>query len=168
MNRIEHLLILLMEECAELSHTAAKSLRFTVNSDYDGITNIEKMRREFNDILGVIELLAAEGIEIFPNDGLIQAKMSKIEKMLEESKKAGTLNDPEIDAYVKITELIGEMSFGVGLPIDMPKESPVVFDAIYRRLKDEPEYQPYHSLREREYMYMDIIEKLEKQIRGKE
>ena len=91
MTRSEHLLVILMEECMEFAKDASKSLRFSPDSNYDGVTNREKLQREYNDILGTLELLEAEGIHVTRDENLIQAKINKIECFLEDSKRIGTL-----------------------------------------------------------------------------
>jgi len=68
------------------------------------------------------------------------------------------------DAFVRITELIGEMSWGIGIPSPVvirycdisgeiktkhcePKELEPVFEAIYSKLKAVPDYNPLPNLR---------------------
>lgn len=85
------------------------------------------------------------------------------------------LSENEKEAFIKITELIGEMSFGVGVPIDMPEGSYIIFDAIYHNLKNNQEYQPMESARSKELHLIKIIEGLDttiidlkKKLRSKE
>lgn len=93
MTRQEHLLVILMEECNELAKDAAKALRFTPDSDYDGITNRQKLQREYNDVLAVVEMLYNEGIEMYDDNELIEEKQKKVERFLLDSKRCGTLTD---------------------------------------------------------------------------
>jgi len=94
MTRQEHLLVILMEECNELSKDAAKALRFTPLSNYDGITNSEKMHREYNDILAVVEMLNDDGVvDIYEDADRIEAKKMKVNRFLKDSKKCGTLTE---------------------------------------------------------------------------
>lgn len=94
MNRTEHILITLMEECSEFAKDASKTARFTKDSDWDGLTNAQKLQREFNDLLAMIDLLEDElDIELFRDEALVQAKKEKFERMLLESKRLGTLTD---------------------------------------------------------------------------
>ncbi|MCL2465032.1 MAG: hypothetical protein FWF28_08195 [Micrococcales bacterium] len=53
MNRVEHLMVCLMEECAEVQKAAAKALRF-------GLTdrNVDDLYREYVDVEAVFDLLA--------------------------------------------------------------------------------------------------------------
>ena len=93
MDRKEHLLVLLAEECAELQQTIAKTLRFGLDSEHNGRDNYTSMIIEFNDILAVIELLKDENIEIELVDYFFERKQKKIEKYLTVSKKLGTLDE---------------------------------------------------------------------------
>jgi len=88
MNRREHLLTILMEECAELSQEAAKILRFGHTKE-KGV----RFQKEYNDVLAAVEMLYKEGIDAHDDNDLVEAKQAKVEKYLLESKKLGTLSD---------------------------------------------------------------------------
>ena len=88
MNRREHLLTILGEECSELHQEACKIQRFAYDTDKRG-----RLQHEFNDILALVEMLADEGISIYKQKHLIDAKKEKVEKYLLESKNLGTLGD---------------------------------------------------------------------------
>lgn len=100
MNRLEHLLTILGEECSELHQEACKALRFGVDEQRDLPTsNLERMQKEYNDLLAMIEMI---NDEIFNVDRamllhrdihLINAKREKVEKYLIYSKECGALND---------------------------------------------------------------------------
>lgn len=72
MNVHEHILTVLMEECAEVAKECSKALRFglddkvTMNPDgprgTEGPTNREKLSDELNDLIGVTHMLIHEGI----------------------------------------------------------------------------------------------------------
>jgi len=57
MTKEEFLLVNLIEECAEIQHAASKAIRFGSNNEYFGVTNMQKLDEEFNDLLAIIELL---------------------------------------------------------------------------------------------------------------
>lgn len=63
MNRTEHLLACLAEECAEVQHAVAKALRFGLDDGYPGAasTNAQDIAREFIDVLAVMEMLEESG-----------------------------------------------------------------------------------------------------------
>jgi hypothetical protein len=69
----EHLLVCLMEECAEIAQVAtritqaaAKALRFGLDNGYPGTdrTNRADLVREINDLMGVIEAIQEAGVEL--------------------------------------------------------------------------------------------------------
>ena len=94
MDRQEHLLVILMEECAEVAKQSAKALRFGIDEQRDLPTsNRERLHQEWNDILGVVSMLEDEGIHLYPDRDLINAKQEKVEKYLRYSAELGTLMD---------------------------------------------------------------------------
>lgn len=105
MNRQEHLLTILIEECQELAKEAAKALRFgpldrktmnpgVINTDPNEPTNADKMEKEYNDLLAVVDMLREENPDIFrlnERAPLMFEKKSKVERYLDYSKLVGTL-----------------------------------------------------------------------------
>ena len=94
MTRDEYLLVLLNEEAIEIGQAADKALRFGLDDDYLELTPEEAIVYEFNDLIGVIELLQASGVKL---TGLydrkqIQSKKNKVIKMLAYSEAKGRLN----------------------------------------------------------------------------
>jgi hypothetical protein len=93
MNRTEHLLIILAEECAEVSQRVSKALRFGLNEVQPGqaLTNEQRIWQEINDLAGVVEMI----ISARRSGGLsriaVDAKKAKVEKFLEYSQQCGTL-----------------------------------------------------------------------------
>lgn len=93
MNRLEHLLVIMMEECAELQKELSKALRFGIDEQRDLPTsNYERICAEFSDFEGVRELLKREGKPIVADVNQIFRKIDKVEKYLEYSKECGTLD----------------------------------------------------------------------------
>lgn len=99
MNRIEHLLTILGEECAELIQEASKAKRFGIDEQRDLPTsNLERMQTEFNDVLALVDMINYEidrpdrKLLLHRNAILINAKCLKVEKYLLYSKECGTLN----------------------------------------------------------------------------
>lgn len=93
MNRQEHLLVILMEECAEVQHAAAKTLRFGKDDTYaDRASNVEQLRLEVTDLMAVVEMLSAEGINMSTPYLEKQCKQTKVNHYLEYSKQQGTLD----------------------------------------------------------------------------
>ena len=96
MTRQEQLLVILTEECAQVSQRASKALRFGL-TDPAGTepgqpyTNKDRLLMEINDLYGVIDMtFGSEGPYLSPM--LIQDKKEKVEKYLKLSKKLGLLD----------------------------------------------------------------------------
>jgi NTP pyrophosphatase (non-canonical NTP hydrolase) len=102
MNRVEHLLVIAMEECSELSQEFSKRLRFgkgDCNPEDPKQTSIEdKITRELADLMALIQMLKQEGV--LPEDSyagyekfnqMMQRKRRRVEEFLEYSKSRGTL-----------------------------------------------------------------------------
>lgn len=94
MNRTEHLLIILAEECAELQIATTKTLRFGKDDGYPGgnQTNEQDMRQELNELLAVVGFLQQEGFDLENDPSIRQKKESRIETYLVYSKSQGTLD----------------------------------------------------------------------------
>jgi len=94
MNRTEHLLWCLAEECCEVAHRASKAARFGINEIQSGQdkTNQQRLVGEIHDLLSVVGMLVQDGIIAEPNDRTaIDAKKDKVEKFLKYSMECGTL-----------------------------------------------------------------------------
>ena len=98
MNRTEHLLTILGEEGVEVSQRCSKALRFGLSEIQPGqeLTNAERIRGEYIDLLASMRMLVEEGV-IAPvtDDDLpaMEAKRQKVEKFLAYSRACGTLTD---------------------------------------------------------------------------
>lgn len=92
MNKTEHLLTCLAEECAEVQHAVTKALRFGLDDDFKETTPEQDIVRECLDVIAVIELLEEEGI--IKKTGTIVAieqKKAKIRHYMQYAKERGTL-----------------------------------------------------------------------------
>lgn len=97
MNRLEHLLGKIAEECAEIAQRAAKAQQFGLAEVQPGQehNNAERINHEFNDLLGVLEMVCAEAgtDEIMRCDRTrIDAKKAKVERFLDYAAECGTLD----------------------------------------------------------------------------
>lgn len=92
MNRLEHLMTILNEECAEIVQATTKALRFGLDEgrDIQG-TNVERMRKEVNDLLAMVEMLEKEGVDLSPDYAHRAQKKAKVEHYLLYSTECGTL-----------------------------------------------------------------------------
>lgn len=96
MNRHEHLLVILGEECAEVQQRVTKALRFGMNEmqpnqDY---TNEGRLIQEINDWVAAVEMVFGCPIADLLNDGMIASKKEKVERYLNFSRDVcGTLKE---------------------------------------------------------------------------
>jgi hypothetical protein len=100
MNRIEHLLTIVAEECAEVSQRCSKALRFGLEEIQPGqtLTNAARIYQEYADLRAAMELLHAHCIfmtEGLPSLGaLMDSKHQKVADFFKHSALCGTLSDP--------------------------------------------------------------------------
>ena len=95
MNRTEHLLTIIAEECAEVAQRATKAARFGLYEIQPGqeLTNIERLKHEYNDLIAAIEMLESnEKRSINREDFLVYKKQCKIADFLKYSNECGTLD----------------------------------------------------------------------------
>jgi hypothetical protein len=96
MNRQEHLLTILGEECSELHQEVCKALRFGMYEQRDLPTsNAERLLKEFNDLIAMSEMVNDfyQDTILHMDFNLIRAKKEKVEKYLLYSKECGTLTE---------------------------------------------------------------------------
>lgn len=94
-SEVNHLLFCLAEEAAELSQAACKAGRFGPEDTYDnGVTNSEQIVKEFNDILGVMQVLLEHGIVLtgIANDTSVAKKVAKVYKYMRYALHEGANN----------------------------------------------------------------------------
>lgn len=81
-----------MEECAEIQKECSKCLRFGIgdkesyhnpNSSND-LSNVERLNREINDLMGMIELLQKETILDMIDDEQVDNKKEKVLRFFNE------------------------------------------------------------------------------------
>lgn len=95
MNREEHLLVCLSEECAEVTHRVSKALRFSMDEVEDGqtLTNRERISQELNDLYAIATMLHMEEIiPPFMNGMGVERKMAKVERWMEHARNNGVLD----------------------------------------------------------------------------
>lgn len=94
MNRLEHLLTILQEECGEVIQAAAKVNRFGPNDKWKDLPSTEeRLHEEFNDVLAVINLLQKQGLNVYMDVHLMEKKQKKIMHYFSYSKARGTLSE---------------------------------------------------------------------------
>ena len=85
-------LLILQEECGELTQSISKCFRFGKDGEWNGTTNQQRLESEIGDVLAMIDILVEN---CYVSDSNInQAKISKKEKLKTWSKiyDTGTTN----------------------------------------------------------------------------
>lgn len=101
MNRTEHLLTVLGEECAEVQQRVSKALRFGLDEVEPGqaLPNRDRIVKELHDLFAVVEMLQERAI-LHACDGFLlditgreeaNHKHAKVSKYLDYSRVLGTL-----------------------------------------------------------------------------
>lgn len=94
MNRTEHLLTTLAEECAEVAQRCSKAARFGLSEVQPGqdLTNAQRILQEWYDAIAVLQMLIADGALPVPaSHESVLAKKEKVERFLVYSAQCGTL-----------------------------------------------------------------------------
>lgn len=94
MKRSEHLLVCLMEECAEVQQAVAKSLRFGLEDHHPerpDLTNEAEILTEFYQLVAVMDLLQQEEIIATLSEVEVEKikrrKLEKLDEYMEYSRK---------------------------------------------------------------------------------
>jgi len=100
MTRQQYLFGKLAEECAELAKEAIKCQQFGVLHVFGnakGVTNIERLNGEFNDVMGVIDMLneniteewqpTTNVISVHPDK--VSAKVAKVQRWFDVAQEMG-------------------------------------------------------------------------------
>jgi hypothetical protein len=99
MNRKEHLLNILSEECVETAQRASKALRFSLQEIQPGqdLSNADRILTEFYEAVAMVEMLQREGhLPEWGEDRIKfakEAKMIRVEEYLTVSRQNGTLTE---------------------------------------------------------------------------
>ena len=97
MNKTQHLLLLMMEECAEVAHCCSKAMRFGLNAVQEGqeLNKAERIAAELTDLFAVVRMLEEETghILILPSPEAVRAKREKVEKHMNISHDLGQLEE---------------------------------------------------------------------------
>lgn len=97
MNRQEHLLVILAEECAEVAQEISKALRFGVLEQRDlPTTNADRIQKELNDLFAMVGMINDERdipVQFYRDSSLMRQKREKVEKYLLYSEECGTLEN---------------------------------------------------------------------------
>jgi NTP pyrophosphatase (non-canonical NTP hydrolase) len=95
MNKNEHLLTCLAEECAEIQQAVSKALRFGLKGGYPGTdrTNADDIAAEITDLMAVISMCCDAKIidEPVASKNAFDAKKTKVLHYMEYAESVGTL-----------------------------------------------------------------------------
>jgi len=90
MNRLEELLIILSEECAEVAQAATKCIRFGMASTHNGQipeSNQLRLEKEIGDFMAMVRLLTEEyNLNMDNVIAAADAKLIKVEKFMRNPK----------------------------------------------------------------------------------
>jgi NTP pyrophosphatase (non-canonical NTP hydrolase) len=80
-NKVNEILHILQEECAEVTQAISKCFRFGLDNAKPGkpLTNVEHLEGEIGDLLAMVDLL--KYYNVVSEEGLNTAKQAKIEKL---------------------------------------------------------------------------------------
>lgn len=96
MNRLDHLLTIAAEECAEIAQRLSKALRFGLAEVQPGQSecNADRIEHEYNDLIAVLRMIEREAnVDLTTVYGsAVRAKQRKVEEFLELSKQEGRLD----------------------------------------------------------------------------
>lgn len=96
MNRTEHLLSCLAEECCEVGHRVSKALRFSLAECQRGqpLSNAQRISEELTDLVAVAKMLRDAGIiPEFENVEAERTKQLRVEAYMLHAQRVGALRD---------------------------------------------------------------------------
>lgn len=79
MDKIDEVMLITQEECAEVTQAISKVFRFGIESEHNGVTNKERLTEEVGDLLCMIELMMTHGV--VDSMQVLEAKKNKFEKL---------------------------------------------------------------------------------------
>lgn len=95
MNKVDYLLVCLMEEAAEVQQLCAKSLRFgleDVRPD-TATRNVDELWKEINDMYAILDMLKEQHVDLARDEIKINTKKQKVQHYMQYSKQAGKLDE---------------------------------------------------------------------------
>lgn len=97
MNRIEHLLAVLAEECAEVAQRCSKAQRFGINQRQadQPLTNAQRITVELNDLYAVVEMIRDDLGEFAFGErdpDMVGEKRRKVERYMDHARNLEALD----------------------------------------------------------------------------
>ena len=95
MNKQQHLLLKLSEECSEVIKEVHKILLFGLNNigPNDSKTNLEKLQIELNHLFAAVEMLHEVGVPWRIDNKVVIQKKSQVKEFMKYAKIRGTLEE---------------------------------------------------------------------------
>lgn len=81
MRKLETVMAVLQEECAEVIQAVSKINRFGLNAEWQGVTNKQALVTEIGDVLALIQILVDETDININDDDIHKAINAKYEKL---------------------------------------------------------------------------------------
>jgi len=94
MDKVEHLLVCISEECSEVIKAISKALRFGLNYNHPSknITNLTNIEMELDDLSGVLVALREEaGIELKSLPQRIIEKKKRVKEYMNHAREIGKI-----------------------------------------------------------------------------
>jgi hypothetical protein len=88
---IPHLLVVLMEEAAEVQKECAKALRFGLRTTWDGKSPETRLKTELNDLSAVWDMLLMAGVDIPHDDEMVADKVRRLDKAAHDTRETGMI-----------------------------------------------------------------------------
>lgn len=81
-DEVKEILLILQEECAEVTQSISKCMRFGPDQCKPGkdLTNIQHLEQEIGDLFAMVELLVDKNVGI-NQQGIFESKMRKFQKL---------------------------------------------------------------------------------------
>lgn len=81
MRKLETVMAVLQEECAEVIQAVSKINRFGMHSEWQGVTNKQALVTEIGDVLAMIKVLMEDTDINITEDEILLAVDAKLEKL---------------------------------------------------------------------------------------
>ena len=79
MKQHEEIMLILQEECAEVTQAVSKVFRFGIDAEYNSATNRQRLTEELGDLLAMITL--CHDYDIVDYEQVMIAKAAKLDKL---------------------------------------------------------------------------------------
>lgn len=98
----QYLLTKLVEECTEVAQMALKAQQFGLDNHHPknpGITNRERLQREFMDVVASVKMLNEIGFGCGVDEALVEKKADKVKHFMSMSIDLGKVEESALRTY---------------------------------------------------------------------